>query len=59
MIPYSIDPVEATANFALALGHLLGNDLPGVYLAMHGQVAPWDCLTKNRMQGRFQPAELF
>jgi len=59
MIPYSIDPVEATANFALGLGYLLGSDRPGVYLAMHGQVSPWNRLTKNRTLGRFQPAEAF
>ncbi|WP_457607652.1 asparaginase domain-containing protein [Nitratifractor sp.] len=56
MIPYSIDPVEATANFALAAGFLLAESHPGVYLAMHGQVGPWQTLVKNRERGIFQPA---
>ncbi|ADV46593.1 asparaginase domain-containing protein [Nitratifractor salsuginis] len=53
MIPYSIDPVEATANFASAIGWLLGNDAPGVFIAMHGLVLPYDRIVKDREKGIF------
>jgi len=53
MIPYSIDPVEATANFASAIGWLQGNDTPGVRIAMHGLILPWERITKDRKNGIF------
>jgi L-asparaginase len=55
MIPYSIDPVEATANFASAVGWLLGNDTPGVHIAMHGLILPHQAIYKNREKGIFLP----
>jgi L-asparaginase len=55
MIPYSIDPVEATANFAAAVGWLLGNDTHGIYVAMHGLILPHDAIYKNRSKGIFLP----
>ncbi len=57
MVPFSIDPVEATANFASAVGWLLGNDTPGVYLAMHGLVLPHDRIFKERSRGLFSPKD--
>ncbi|WP_292658308.1 asparaginase domain-containing protein [Nitratifractor sp.] len=53
MIPYSIDPVEATANLGSALGWMLGNDTPGVYIAMHGLILPYDRIVKDRQRGVF------
>ena len=53
MVPYSIDPVEATANFASAVGFLRSNPQAGVYIAMHGHVAPWEQLTKDKQAGLF------
>jgi len=55
MIPWSIDPVEATANLASALGWMLGNDVPGVYIAMHGLILPYDRIVKEREEGLFIP----
>jgi L-asparaginase len=57
MVPYSIDPVEATANFASAVGWLLGCDTPGVRIAMHGRILPYDEIVKDREKGRFVPKE--
>ena len=54
MVPYSIDPVEATANFALALGFALESERRGVFLAMHGQIGTPQTLRKNRKLGRFE-----
>ena len=53
MIPWSIDPVEATANLASALGWMLGNDTSGVYIAMHGLILPYDQIAKDREYGLF------
>lgn len=55
MIPYSIDPVEATANFASAVGWLLGNDTLGIYIALHGLILPHRSIYKNREKGIFLP----
>jgi len=53
MVPFFIDPVEATANLALALGAIRCLD-PGVYVAMHGLVGPYEKVVKNRTAGRFE-----
>ena len=55
MVPFSIDPVEATANLMLALGDLHIRNEAGVYIAMHGKVAPHTQLFKNRIKGIFEP----
>jgi len=53
MVPFSIDPVEASANLTLAIAaaRLLGGR--GVYIAMHGLVAPYHQIYKNRNKGIF------
>ncbi len=53
MIPFSIDPVEATANLALAIAAARQAE-PGVFIAMHGLVLPYDRIVKNREAGRFE-----
>jgi len=58
MVPYSIDPVEATANLASAYGCLQVLDESGVYIAMHGIIARYDTVEKNRALGRFEPVNL-
>jgi L-asparaginase len=55
MVPYAIDPVEASANFASAYGYLLQNDTDGIYIAMHGLVLPYRKITKKRELGCFRP----
>ena len=54
MIPYAIANSDAMFNlgFATAAAQIL---LPGVYVAMNGQVFAWDNVTKNRSAGVFQP----
>ena len=53
MIPYAIDTVDATANFASAFGYLQLLEKNGVYIAMNGIVAPYEQITKERVAGRF------
>ncbi len=53
MLPMSIEKVEATMNFSLALGFLSANVKNGTYIAMHGVVADCSSLVKNRELGQF------
>ncbi|KFL34830.1 MULTISPECIES: asparaginase domain-containing protein [unclassified Sulfurospirillum] len=54
MVPFSIDTIEATANFMMALGDLHVREKNGVYLAMHGAVASHGTIYKNRPKGIFE-----
>ncbi len=53
MVPMSIDEVEATMNFSLALGFLNADIKSGIYIAMHGVVIDCSKLIKNRSLGQF------
>ena len=53
MVPYSIDPVEATANLASAYGYLNALEKEGVFIAMNGVMGLYDKVRKNRKEGRF------
>lgn len=53
MIPMSIDEVEATLNFSLALGFLNAPIQNGVYIAMHGAVVSYKNIAKNKQEGKF------
>jgi len=53
MKPFSIDPVEATANFTLALSKLLLDFEKGVFIAMHSLVLPYDQIYKDKKNGKF------
>lgn len=53
MIPMSIDEVEATMNFSLALGFLNASVPYGTYIAMHGVVASFKSLIKSKKEGKF------
>jgi len=53
MIPYEIDNSDALFNLGVAVG--VAQVLPaGVYVAMNGQVFPWDNVQKNKTAGVFQ-----
>lgn len=54
MVPFSIDTVEATANFMMALGDVMCRETHGVYLAMHGAIASHGNIYKNRQKGIFE-----
>jgi L-asparaginase len=56
MVPYAVDPVEASANLASALtaARFLA---PGVYVAMHGLVLPYKQIRKNYARGVFERIE--
>ncbi len=53
MVPWSIDPQEAVANFTLAYAFCRFSDATGIYIAMHGHVAPASKITKDKQAGEF------
>ncbi len=54
MVPFSINTVEATSNFMMALGDLMCREENGVNLAMHGAIASHGSIYKNRQKGIFE-----
>ena len=53
MLPISINKIEATLNFASAIGFLNANIKNGIYISMHGRVKNYKKLIKNREIGQF------
>ncbi len=56
MVPFEVDPVEATANLAMAIAYANMQTVPGAYICMQGSAAPHDQLVKNRQTGKFELA---
>ena len=54
MVPYRIDPIEATANFASAYGYILGVNRKGVYISMNGKIKNYKRVIKNKEKGYFE-----
>ncbi len=54
MIPFSIDPIDATANLSMALGYAASHPAPGAYVVIQGLIAPHERIQKNKAQGRFE-----
>jgi L-asparaginase len=53
MVPYSIDPVEATANLSSAYGYINALGQEGIFIAMNGLMGPYEKVKKDRTKGRF------
>ena len=53
MVPYALDPVEATANFSSAYGTLQVLEKDGVFISMNGIFDAYDKIKKERSKGRF------
>ena len=53
MVPFSIDPVEATANLTAALVSMQWIRENGIYIAMHGLFGTYETVVKERSQGKF------
>ena len=54
MVPFEIDPIEASVNLGLCIGFTKANPANGVYICMNGEIAPYKQLVKNRSIGRFE-----
>ena len=53
MVPYSVDPVEATANLSSGYGYMNALDKEGVFIAMNGVMGTYEQLKKDRIKGKF------
>ena len=53
MVPYSIDPVEATANLASAFGYLQTLNKDGIYITMNGIFGSYNKIQKDRKNAKF------
>jgi L-asparaginase len=53
MIPFTIDPLEATANLSMAIGYA-NNGSAGVHIVMQGIMGRYDHVKKNKSAGKFE-----
>ncbi len=53
MVPYSIDPVESTANLASAFGYLQTLTDDNIYIAMNGVFGSYNKIIKDKKNGKF------
>ncbi len=53
MVPYSVDPVEATANLCSAYGYINTLEKEGIFIAMNGVMGPYEKIKKDRAKGKF------
>jgi L-asparaginase len=53
MIPFSVDPIEATANLSMALGYAKNADT-GVHIVMQGVMSSFKQVKKNKSVGKFE-----
>ena len=58
MIPYSINPIEATANLSSAIGYINGIDKDGIYISLNGVMGDYREIIKDRANGRFMEISL-
>ena len=54
MVPFEIDPLEATSNLSMALGYAQLQNEEGVYICMQGNVSSHNKLKKNKTLGKFE-----
>jgi len=57
MIPFSINPIESTANLTSAYGYLQGVNKDGVYIVLNGKMGLHSQIKKNREKGFFEKKE--
>lgn len=53
MVPFSIDPMEATANLSMAIGYGQNED-KGVFIVIQGVMGSFEHVKKNKSAGKFE-----
>jgi L-asparaginase len=53
MVPFTIDPLEATANLSMAIGYA-NNGSAGVHIVMQGIMGRYEQVKKNKSAGKFE-----
>jgi len=54
MVPFSINPIEATANLASAFGYIKSLNQNGIFIVMNGVMNNFKKIIKNRAKGYFE-----
>jgi len=54
MVPFSINPIEATANLASAFGYIKKLEQNGIFIVMNGVMDSFKKIIKNRTKGCFE-----
>jgi L-asparaginase len=54
MVPFSIDPIEATANFASSYGYINNINQNGIFIVMNGVMDSYKNVIKNKTKGYFE-----
>ena len=54
MVPFSINPIEATANLASAYGYIQSLNQNHIFIVMNGLMNSYDKVIKNREKGYFE-----
>ncbi|MCK4441023.1 MAG: asparaginase [Sulfurovaceae bacterium] len=54
MVPFSIDPIEATANLASTCGYIKNINQNGIFIVMNGIMDNFKKVIKNRTKGYFE-----
>ncbi len=53
MVPFGIDPIEATANLSMAIGYAC-NAKVGVHIVIQGVMSSFKQVKKNKIAGKFE-----
>jgi len=53
MVPFSVNPLEAVANFSSAYGFILGCIKNTIYIGMNGKIKDYKRVVKNKEKGYF------
>nr|WP_223157459.1 asparaginase domain-containing protein [Sulfurovum sp. bin170] len=59
MVPFSINPIEATANLTSAYGYLQKLEQNGLYIALNGIINFYNRVKKNREKGKFEETMVY
>ena len=54
MVPFSIDSIEATANFASSYGYINNISQDGIFIVMNGVMDSYENVIKNKTKGYFE-----
>jgi len=57
MVPYSINPIEATSNLCSSYGFLYGLEKKGVFISMNNIIKGYKRVVKNKEKGYFEDSK--
>jgi len=57
MVPFSINPIEATSNLCSSYGFLYGLEKKGVYISMNNIIKGYKRVVKNKEKGYFEDSK--